>query len=36
MTGIFLCGPMPADVDRAAQLYGGRRASGYQPACVKR
>ena len=36
MTGIFLCGPMPADVDRAAQLYGGRRAPGYRPDCVKR
>jgi hypothetical protein len=34
--GIFLCGPMPADVDRAAQLYGGRRARGYRPECVKR
>jgi predicted Zn-dependent protease len=36
MTGIFLCGPMPADVDRAAQLYGGRREPGYRPDCVKR
>ena len=34
--GIFLCGPMAADVDRAAQLYGGRRAAGYRPDCVKR
>ena len=36
MTGIFLCGPMPADVDLAVQLYGGRRAPGYRPDCVKR
>ena len=36
MTGIFLCGPMPADVDRVAQLYGGRRSPGYEPDCVKR
>jgi hypothetical protein len=34
--GSYLCGPMPADVDRAAQLYGGLRSSGYQPDCVKR
>jgi hypothetical protein len=34
--GSFLCGPMAADVDRAARLYGGRRAAGYRPDCVKR
>lgn len=34
--GIFLCGPMAADVDRAAQLYGGRRSPDYRPDCVKR
>ena len=29
----YLCGPLPADVDDAVALYGGRRASGYRPAC---
>ena len=36
ISGAFLCGPMPADVDLAVRLYGGRREPGYRPDCVKR